>query len=134
MPIQNNFDKVVLFKDGLILSLNKKKREILFNDIDSVDIRSYKISVTFTFLLGLTLTCIILFILIYLDFDMVIFPPVLIVSVVFIKIANYKSYGMKIRLKSGDFFIKRVPLKLKDEIIDKVNDIRGEIFKAKMRL
>ena len=46
---------------------------------------------------------------------------------------DYKSYGLKIRLKNGAIFEKRVDIKSKHETIDFVNDIRKEIYDYKIK-
>ena len=46
---------------------------------------------------------------------------------------DYKRYGLKIRLKNGVVFEKKIDNKSKHETIDFVNDIRKEIYDCKIK-
>jgi len=61
-------------------------------------------------------------------FDMIQILPLLMVVSGAIKLNNYKSYGIKVSLKNGDFLEQKVPLKLKYEAVEFVNKIRKELF------
>ncbi len=64
----------------------------------------------------------------FLDFDLILFSPLLLIFFGSVKLNNYKSYGMTIRLKNGDFLEQEVPLKLRYEAIDFVSRIRKELL------
>jgi hypothetical protein len=70
---------------------------------------------------------------IYFQIDLILLIAFLLVITIILKMNDYKSYGLKIRLKNGAIFEKRVDIKSKHETIDFVNDIRKEIYDYKIK-
>jgi hypothetical protein len=70
---------------------------------------------------------------IYFQIDLILSIAFLLVITIILKMNDYKSYGLKIRLKNGAIFEKRVDIKSKHETIDFVNDIRKEIYDYKIK-
>jgi hypothetical protein len=70
---------------------------------------------------------------IYFQIDLILIIAFLLVITIILKMNDYKSYGLKIRLKNGAIFEKRVDIKSKHETIDFVNDIRKEIYDYKIK-
>ena len=134
MTLNKQFDTITLAKNGLILSFKaKKKRTISFSDLDEIYISVNKTPPFYEFLLLAFAIGIITLYLLYLPLDLMLLIPLLIIIAVILKMNNHKSYELKIRLKNGAFLKKQVPLKLKHETIDIVNNVRKEIYNYKIR-
>ena len=132
MISMNKFTKVTLVKKGLILISEKNKKEIPISEVDKVYITVDKIAPIYTFSYILLSIVFILFSLWYLSFDMILIVPSLLVILVSTKLNNYKSYGLAICLKNGDYFKQQVPSELKYDFIELVNCIRKEIYAFKI--
>ena len=124
----NKFTKVTLVKNGLILISEKNKKEIPISEIDKVYITVDKIAPIYTFSYILLSIAFIRFSIWYLSLDMILIVPSLLIIAAGVKLNDYKSYGLKIYLKNGDYFKKQVSLKLKNDTIEVVNCIRKEIY------
>lgn len=46
---------------------------------------------------------------------------------------DYKSYSLKLRLKNGEIFEKKLQLKSKHETINIINKVRKEIYNSKIK-
>ena len=132
MISKNKFTKVTLVKNGLILISEKNKKEIPISEVDKVYITVDKLSPIYTFCYILLSIVFILFSIWYLSLDMILIVPSLLVILVSTKLNNYKSYGLKICLKNGDYFKQQVPSELKYDTIELVNCIRKEIYAFKI--
>ena len=124
----NKFTKVTLVKNGLILISKKNKKEIPISEIDKVYITVDKIAPIYTFSYILLSIAFIRFSIWYLSLDMILIVPSLLIIAAGVKLNDYKSYGLKICLKNGDYFKKQVSSKLKNDTIEVVNCIRKEIY------
>lgn len=132
MISKNKFTKVTLVKNGLILISEKNKKEIPISEVDKVYITVDKLSPIYTFSYILLSIAFILFSIWYLSLEMILIVPSLLVILVSIKLNNYKSYGLVICLKNGDYFKQQVPSELKYDTIELVNCIRKEIYAFKI--
>lgn len=127
MNSNTKFNKLTIVEQGLILQYGKKEeREIPFSEIENVYIKAYKLKPAYE--LGFILFPFLLILLAvrYLALEKVMFFGLTTVVPVFIKTHNYKSYGLRICLKDGTVFRKRVPLNVKSENVSIVNSIRKE--------
>lgn len=88
------------------------------------------IYIALIFLLSLGLTG---FSYIYFQIDLILTIAFLVGITIILKMNDYKSYSLKIRLKNGVIFEKKVNIKSKYETIDFVNDIRKEIYDYKIK-
>ncbi|MFV8371196.1 hypothetical protein [Flavobacterium sp. LB2P6] len=128
MISKNRFTKVTMGSNGLIIITTKDKKEISISELDRVYITVDKIAPIYTFSYILLSIAFILFSLWYLPFDMILIAPSLLIIAAGIKLREYKSYGLKICLKNGNYFKKQFPSELKYDTIEMVNCIRKEIF------
>ncbi len=118
------FNNIAVQGQGLILQYGKKEKEIPFSEIENVYIKVNKLSPIGE--LGFILLPFLLIFLSvqYLTLEKVMFLGLSTIIPVFVKINNYKSYGLRICLKDGTVFRKKVPLKVRSENISIVNAIR----------
>jgi len=132
MFLNKNFETICLTENGIMLSnKSSKQKEILFSELDKIYITVNKISQTQEVLFILVLIGITVISLLYLQAEIIIPIFILITFIIIVKLNNYKSYGLKIRLKNGTFFKKQIPSKLKYETVAIVNDIRKELYNYK---
>ena len=132
MFLNKKFETICLTENGIMLSnKSSKQKEILFSELDKIYITVNKISQTQEVLFILVLIGITVISLLYLQAEIIIPIFILITFIIIVKLNNYKSYGLKIRLKNGTFFKKQIPSKLKYETVAIVNDIRKELYNYK---
>ena len=129
MTINTKYDDLTIVEHGLILKNGKKEgREISFSELDKIFIKVYKLKPLYE--LGFILLP---FLLIFLSFQYETLEKVKFVGLasiipVFVKINNYKSYGLIISLKDGTIFRKKVSLNMKAENISIINAVIRERF------
>lgn len=134
MILNTSFKKITLVKNGLILDYKSKpKKEILFSEVDEIYITVKKIKTTYELSIILLSIGIVAFSYFYLQTDIILLIAFLIVIAIILKMNDFKSYGLKIRLKNGDTFEKKIPVKSKHETIDLVNDVRKAIYNYKIK-
>lgn len=134
MIINTKFKKITLVKNGLILDYKSKpKKEISFSELDEIYITVNKIKPIYSLLIILLSIGIAAFSFLYLQTDIILLIAFLIVITIIFKMNDYKSYGLKIRLKNGETFEKKVPVKSKHEMIAIVNDAPKEIYNYKIK-
>lgn len=127
MNVNTKFKNLAIVDQGLILQHGKKEeREISFSEIENIYIKVNKLKPICE--LGIiVLPFLLIFLSVhYLALEKVVFLGLSAVIPVFVKINNYKSYGLRICLKDGTVFRKRVSLDEKDENISIVNAVRKE--------
>jgi ABC-type transport system involved in cytochrome bd biosynthesis fused ATPase/permease subunit len=134
MILKNNFIKLSLTENGILLIFKtKEKKQILFSDLDQVYITVNKMKTIYIALIFALSIGLAGFSYIYFQIDLILIMAFLLVITIILKMNDYKSYGLKIRLKNGAIFEKRVDIKSKHETIDFVNDIRKEIYDYKIK-
>jgi hypothetical protein len=134
MILKNNFIKLSLTENGILLIFKtKEKKQILFSDLDQVYITVNKMKTIYIALIFVLSIGLAGFSYIYFQIDLILLIAFLLVITIILKMNDYKSYGLKIRLKNGAIFEKRVDIKSKHETIDFVNDIRKEIYDYKIK-
>jgi len=130
----NKFQEIAIAKNGMILiSKANTEKEILFSELDKIYISVYKIPPIYDFLFIVFSLGLVIFSLLYLPLILFSIIFLLIIITVILKMNNYKSYQLKIKLKNGGLIKKQVPLKLKYEMIDAVNKVRKEIYNYKIK-
>lgn len=127
MTTHTKFDGLTLVEHGLIFKNGKKKAiEISFSDLDKIYVKMYKLKPVYE--LGFILLPFFLIFLSvqYLALENVMFLGLSTVVPVFVKINNYKSYGLVVCLKDGTVFRKKISSNLKAEYVSVVNAVRKE--------
>ncbi len=125
MNVNIKFNKLAIVEQGLILQHGKKEEwEISFSEIENIYIKVNKLKPICE--LGFILLPFLLIFLSvqYFSLEKVMFLGLSTIIPVFVKINNYKSYGLRICLKDGTVFRKRVSLEEKDDTISIVNIVR----------
>ena len=127
MVINNNFHGLTLVEQGLVLkNMKKKEIEISFSDLDKIYVKMYKLKPAFEFVLILFPVLFIFLSVQYLALEKVMFVGLSAVIPVFVKINNYKSYGLVVCLKDGTIFRKKLSLNVKGDYVSIVNAVRKE--------
>ncbi len=123
------FENISLVENGIVLSFKSaEQREVSFLEIDKIYISVNRASPLYVFLFVIISLIVMGFSIWFMNFDMILVLPILLIVFGAIKLNNFKKYGMTISLKNGSFLEQQVPLKLKYEAIDFVNRIRKELF------
>ena len=125
----NQFKKVTVVKNGLVLIFNsKKQKQISISELEKVYITVDKIAPIYAFFYILSSIAFMLVSIWYLLFELILIVPIFVIVIAGIKVKNYKSYALEICLKNGEYFKKPVAAELRYETIEVVNSIRKEIF------
>ena len=133
MILTNNFRKLTLDKNGILLILKaQEKKEILFSDLEQIYITVNKMKTIYEVLILLSATGIATFLYINFQIDLILIIAFLVVIAIILKKNDYKSYSLKLRLKNGEIFENKVQSKSKHETIDIVNEVRKEIYNIKI--
>lgn len=134
MNFTNNFKKLTLVKNGILLILQKKEqKEILFSELDQIYITVNKMKTFYGILILITAMGLAAFIYIFYQIDFILIFTFLVVTTIILKKNDYKSYYLKLRLKNGEIFENKVHLKSKHQTIDIVNEVRKEIYNSKIK-
>lgn len=130
---KNKFKEITLAEHGIILNKRGKiKKEILFSELDQIYISVNKMKLRDKFLIILLILFSGLFSHLYLQVDIPIILVYLTVIIFILKMNKFRNYTLKIRLKNGTAFEKKIAVKLKQEAIDLINEIRKEIYDSKI--
>lgn len=131
MKLINKFNEIDFLDNGIILYFDSmNKLEIKFLEIDMILIKSNKVSLFNDFLSILTLiTVVFLSVLYFLDNFFLIIGLILITAMTVFRVDNYyKTYSLKVVLKNGLIYQKRIPLKYKYESIKIIDTFRENRF------
>jgi len=129
---KNNFKKIVLGDKGVILRYkNKKEKEILFSEIDTIYIQINKIQLIYIILFVAISILFVSLSLWFLEFELILISPIPLIILVVIKMNDYKRYVIKIVLKNGKYLLQPISLKSKYKTIDVIHKIRKELLKCK---
>ncbi len=127
MNVNAKFKNIAIVEQGLILQHGKKEEwEISFSEIENIFIKVNKLKPICE--LGIiVLPFLLIFLSVqYFSLEKVMFLGLSAVIPVFVKINNYKSYGLRICLKDGTIFRKKLSLQMKHENISIINAVRKE--------
>ncbi len=130
MTINTKFSNIAIVEQGVVLQYRKNgAREIPFSEIENIYIKVYKLRPVCE--LGfIVLPFFLIFLSVqYLALEKVMFLGLSTIIPVFVKINNYKSYGLRICLKDGTVFRKKVGLNVKHDHICIVNAVRRKLLK-----
>jgi hypothetical protein len=123
----NQFNTLSLVENGLILNKEKKgEKDISFSELDKIYIKKKKLHPKielFIICLPFLLTYLILQ---YAPFEMLIIASAFTFFPVFIAVHKYKWYVLKLHLKDGTSFNKRVSIHLKSESVRIINVVNNE--------
>lgn len=134
MNLTNNFRKLTLTTNGILLILKtKEKKQILFSDLDLIYITVNKMKTIYEVLILLSAIGLAAFNYLFFQIDLILIIAFLVVISIIFKKNDYKSYSLKLRLQNGQIFKNKVPLKSKHDTIDMVNEVRKEIYNIKMK-
>ncbi|MFH6970852.1 hypothetical protein [Flavobacterium petrolei] len=130
---KNKFKEITLAERGIILNKRGKiKKEVLFSELDQIYISVHKMKLSNKFLIILVLLFSGLFSHLYLQVDIPIILAYLTVIIFILKMNKFRNYTLQIRLKNGKTFEKKIAVKLKQEAIYLINEIRKEIYDFKI--
>jgi len=125
----NQFDSLTLVENGLILNVGtKSEKEIPFSELDKVYIKKYKLYPVFELLFILLPFMVTYMVIQYCPFDLVLIASLFTVFPVFLAVNNCTWYKLKVCLKDGTYFIKKVSLHLKSENISLVEKVQTEYY------
>lgn len=126
MISKNSFDVIDISDSSIILEFKSKKQiKIKYSELNNICIKNIKISQIQKFISLLVFNMGIVF---YIFFNNIINFFILILFFLFflalVKISNYKIYVLHIILNNGSIYKKRIPVKLRTETINIINNIK----------
>lgn len=125
------FKQLVIGPSSINIELNcGSKIEVSFLEIKRINLTIYKFPFWYLFLVSLLFILTFLFFQ-YLNLDSFYYLPLFIGIGFFINHIAAKKYLVKVSLKNGSFYFKRIPLKLKTENLVLVNKIKEVVFQFK---
>lgn len=123
------YKSLTMVEKGLILKSGKKQlAEIPFTEVSKIYIKVYKLkpiygSILVSFPMLLAFLC---FESIQLNIELYLaFMPVI---PAFVKINRFKSYGLVIISKEGSVYRKKLPLKLKSDTVELINEVKRKML------
>jgi hypothetical protein len=132
MIFKNKLEDVDLVENKLVLTFQRGKQQtVSFSDLEDINIILYNSSPVQEILFILFSIGIMMLSLLYLQFDMFLLIPLLLVIFIAVMVDNYKSCYLRIDFKDGTLFRKQISKKLKTEILWIVKNITEEIDKFK---
>lgn len=122
----NSFEVIGISDSSIILEFKSKKPvKIKYSELNNICIKNIKISQIQKFISLLVFNMGIVF---YVFFNNIINFFILILFFLFflalVKISNYKIYVLHIILNNGSIYKKRIPVKLRTETINIINNIK----------
>ncbi len=125
MNANTRINEVRIVEHGLILLNGKnEEKEISFSELDKIYIKIIKLNPLYELGLILAAFALVFFAIQYITFEKVVFLSLSSVVPFFVKANHYKSYGLRICLKDGSVFRKKVPLSVRDKNILLVSEVR----------
>ena len=124
MNFINNFKKITLAEQEIILTYKfKKTKQILFSELDQTHIKINKIKPVYKLIFIFILLFLSVLSYLYLQINVILLTTIFLIILTIIKMNDYKSYTIKIRLKNGEIIEEKIQTKSKLETIDIVNDV-----------
>lgn len=126
MISKNSFDIIDISNRSIILEFKSKKQvKIKYSELNNICIKNSKTSQIQKFVSLLVFNMVIVF---YIYFNNIINFFIWILFFLFflalVKISNYKIYVLHIILNNGAIYKKRIPVKLRSETINNINNIK----------
>lgn len=123
------FDILKVEEDKLIVSGKKREgRELSFSEIEMIYVSAKKCPLLITLISLFFSIVFIISCALYLSLQLVLLIVPIVLLVFTLKTIYYNGYELKIRLKNQSIYKTKVPLKLKNEAISKVNEIRKKVY------
>lgn len=123
------FHTLTLVENGILLGYgNRKERAISFSELDKIYIKRYKLNPFLEFVFILFPFTLVFLSDQYFSLDIVTFTALFTIVPIFILVRNYTWYRLKIHLKEGSLFEKKLSLDLKTETVTIINKINSECF------
>lgn len=118
--------------DNNILFLSRKgsvKKELKMSELEKIYIQLYTQQHFYKFLFMVFAAVILIFTVIYLALNPfeIVLELAMIVSIYFLNFYNFKKYKLELKLKNGGKLSYLIPLKKRQETIDKVRYIRAKM-------
>ncbi len=121
-------DSLKIVENGLMLKHGKKQvSEISFSEVEKIFIKVYKLKPIYA-----SIAVFIPMILAFLCFESIklnieMFVALIPVIPAFVKTNRFKRYGLVLVLKDGSIFTKKVPLKLKSDSVELINEVKKKV-------
>lgn len=123
MPSTTKFDNLKIVAKGLILEQAKKQpREISFTELDKIYIKVYQSK--YRHASTLILVTLAFLYIEYAQIDITMFMTIFSVIPFLTKKNYFRRYALIIRLKEDRFYIKNIPLKLKSDTVELINEVK----------
>ena len=123
------FDLLKVEEDKLIVSGKRRESsEILFSEIEMIYVSAKKCPLLINLISLFFLIVFIISCALYLSLHLLLLIVPIVLLVFTLKTIYYNGYELKIRLKNQSIYKTKVPLKLKNEAISKVNEIRKKVY------
>ena len=124
----SKFDSLTLVENGLVLKNGKKQfHQVSFSAIEKIHIKVYKLKPIYGFLFVMSpmLFAFLCFEFLKLNVEMAmvllpVIPPL-------VKTNRFNSYGLVIVTKKGSVYRKKLPLKLKTDTIEIINEVKKKM-------
>lgn len=134
MNFINNFKKITLAEQGIVLTYKfKKTKQILFSELDQTHIKINQIKPVYKLIFILILLFLSVLSYLYLQINIILLTTFFLIVLIIVKMNDYKSYSIKIRLKNGEIIEEKIQTKSKLETIDIVNDVQKAIYNYKIK-
>ena len=134
MIFTNDLKKITLAEQGIVLTCKfKKTKQILFSELDQTHIKINKIKPVYKLIFILILLFLSVLYYLYLQINVILLTTFFLIVLIIIKMNDYKSYSIKIRLKTGEIIEEKIQTKSKLETIDIVNDVQKAIYIYKIK-
>ena len=130
MIFNNNFRKITVTENGIILTY--KTQKILFCELDKTHVKVNKMRPVYTFIIILALLSLGFLSYLYLQIDLILLITFFLIVFIFLKMNEHKSYSIKIRLKNGEIIEEKILAKLKLETINSINEVQKGIYNYKI--
>lgn len=135
MPFNNNFKKITVVENGIILTYKtKKSKELLFSELDKTHLKINKIKPVYKLILILMLLIVEFLSYLYLQAELILLISFFLIVVITLLMNKHKSYSIKIRLRDGNVIEEKILTKLKLETIDIINEVQKGIYNYKINL
>jgi Ca2+-dependent lipid-binding protein len=134
MKLNYPFENIILDQEKLTLvSRERGLKEVLFDDIERIYISKKKSIFIRFFILLIAVAAVLSFVLFYFSFSWISIPLAISALPFINKMKDSKCYELKIKLKNGHLFRRKVSPDDKNQNILLLNKIKQQIFAYKMR-
>ncbi|WP_338407490.1 hypothetical protein [uncultured Flavobacterium sp.] len=126
------YDSLTMVEKGLILKDGKKQlAEIPFSEVSKIYIKVYKLKPIYSSIV-VAVSMVLAFLCIEsIKLNIEMFMAFLPVIPAYVKTNRFKTYGLVIMLEDGSVFTKKVPLKLKYDTVELINEVKRKCLFCK---